>query len=254
MGSTTCHDRCVAFSSRTLNRTVVPILAALTCFAPRASAHRDDYIDETFVYQTLGRGEREVELWGEVHAGENRHPRRWYTGAFEYGIRSRWTLDGAAQWVDDRSNTGFGRLRAETRYRFGEEGQGPLDLAASLEYEMETTRATGADREQVLTPRLVVSRDLSPAFNTTLNLDLPVTIAPESDVRFRYAVGARYPAEAFLRAGAEFKQSPSEKSATLFPQVWFALPDEMTLKLGVGIGLEDADVPVIGRVAFESEF
>ena len=49
--------------------------------------------------------------------------------AFEYGITSGWTIDGAAQWVRDPSGLGFARFRAETRYRFSEEGQAPLDLA-----------------------------------------------------------------------------------------------------------------------------
>ncbi len=249
-----CDDDAVQTLRTVAIRVWLLLMAATLGSTPRAFAHRDDYIDETFVYQTLGRGEREIELWGEIHAGSDRHPRQWYTGAFEYGATSHWTIDGAAQWVQDPSGLGFGRFRAETRYRFAEEGQGPLDLAASLEYELETARATEGEREQVLTPRLVVSRDLSTAFNTTLNLDLPVTVAPDPAVQFRYAIGARYPAEGFLRVGAEFKQFPAQKSATLFPQLWFAFPHEITFKLGMGIGLGSADVPLVGRVAIESEF
>ncbi len=237
-----------------LGRVVLVSLAVVVGSAPRAIAHRDDYIDETFVYQTLAGGEREVELWGEIHTGQDRHPRLWYTGAFEYGVTSRWTIDGAAQWVRDPSDLGFARFRAETRYRFSEEGHAPLDLATSLEYESETRRATGGEEEQVLTPRLVLSRDLSRAFNTTLNLDLPVTLSSDRAVRFRYAVGTRYPAEGFLRGGVEFKQSPGEKSAALFPQLWFALPDEITIKFGLGLGLASQDDPVVARVVFESEF
>lgn len=229
-------------------------LATTTAFAPHAFAHRDDYIDETFVYQTLGRGEREIELWGEIHDGNDRHPRPWYTGAFEYGATSRWTIDAAAQWVQDPSGLGFGRFRAETRYRFADEGLAPLDLAASVEYEIETARATGAEQEHVLTPRLVVSRDLSSAFNTTLNLDLPITLSADPTVQVRYALAARFPAEGLIRVGTEFKQTPAEKSATLFPQLWFALPREITFKLGMGIGLGSADDPLVGRVVVESEF
>jgi len=47
-----------------------------------------------------------------------------------------------------------------------EEGRNPLDLAASLEYEVETHRARGDEAEHVLTPRLVISRDIFPALNT----------------------------------------------------------------------------------------
>src|SRR5262249_19100933 len=151
----------------------------------------------------------------------------WYTGAFEYGITSHWTLDGAAQWVGEHGAVGFGRFRSETRYRFAEEGKHVVDLATSMEYELETDRATGGKTEQVLTPRLVISKDVLASLNTTLNLDLPVTISADGSTQFRYALGMRYPAEAFLRGGVEFKQVPGHESATLFPQVWFALPSEM---------------------------
>ncbi len=242
-------------AARWLCTRVLLLSIAITVLpAPPASAHRDDYIDETFVYQTLGAHEREVEGWAEVHAGRDQLPRFEYTGAFEYGITSHWTLDAAGQWVHDREGIAFGRLRSETRYRFSEEGWHFVDVAASLEYESETRRATEGPAERVLTPRLVISRDLSSALNTTLNLDFPVTLSPGGGTEFRYAVGARYPAEGFLRVGAEFKQAPGERSAVLFPQVWFALPKEITFKLGTGIGLASEDDPFIGRAVLEGEF
>ena len=236
--------------------TRVLLLSAITAtlLAPHAWAHRDDYIDETFVYQTLAAREREVEGWAEIHAEHDRHPRAWYTGAFEYGITGRWTIDGVGQWVRGAAGLGFGRFRSETRFRFAEEGHGPVDLAASLEYEVETHRATGSETEHILTPRLVVSRDLVPALNTTLNLDFPVTISPDGGVQFRYATGVRYPAEGFLRAGVEFKQAPAGKSSILFPQVWFALPSEVTFKIGTGIGLGSADESFLARAVLEAEF
>ena len=160
-------------------------LALSSLAAPQAWAHRDDYIDETFVYQTLGSQEREIEGWAEIHAGHDRHPRAWYTGAFEYGVTKRWTVDGAAQWVHDTAGLGLGRFRSETPYRFAEEGQGPLDFAVSLEYEAETRRATKGETEHVLTPRLVVSRDLVPAFNTTLKRSTARFSFPSSGSRFR---------------------------------------------------------------------
>ena len=100
----------------------------------------------------------------------------------------------------------------------------------------------------------MISRDVFPALNTTLNLDLPVTFSPAEGVRFRYAIGVRYPAEGFPRGGTEFKQAPGGGSANLFPQVWFALPKEITLKLGAGIGLASQDDPFIGRAVFGTEF
>jgi len=35
---------------------------------------------------------------------------------------------------------------------------------------------------------------------------------------------------------------------------WFALPDEITIKLGLGLGLASRDDPVVARAVLESEF
>lgn len=235
-------------------RIVPPLVFLLLARIPTpASAHRDDYIDETFVYMTLARNEFELELWGEGRGGKGRQPSDWFTGASEYGITSRWTIDGAAQWTRDRDPLRFGRLRLETRYRFSEEGRLPVDLAASAEYERERPGPTG-DYEQTLTPRIVVSRDLLQRFNTTLNLDFPIALPGGNDASFAWSLGARYPDEGFARYGVELKQHAAAHQGVAFPQVWFAFPHEMTLKLGVGIGLTPHTDPVVGRVVFEAEF
>jgi hypothetical protein len=218
-----------------------------------AEAHRDDYIDETFVYMTLERGEREVELWAEARRTEAHTTERWYTGAFEYGVSPRWTLDGAGQLVHRSGDARLGRVRTETRYRFGEEGTWPVDLAASVEYELETNAATGGETEHTLTPRLVVSKDLTPKLNTTVNLDAPISLS-EGGASFAYAVGLRYPAEGVLRVGTEIKGQPSRRTAMAFPQLWVALGKETTVKVGTGIGLTDRTDRFIVRAVFETEF
>jgi hypothetical protein len=144
-------------------------------------------------------------------------------------------------------------LRLETRYRFSEEGRLPLDLAASAEYERELQEPTG-DYEQTLTPRIVVSRDLLKQFNTTLNLDFPIALPAGNSVSFAWSFAARYLDEGFARYGIELKQHASAHQAVVFPQIWFALPRRMTLKLGVGIGLTPQTEPVVGRAVFEAEF
>ena len=218
-----------------------------------ARAHRDDYLDETFVYQTLERGEFEGELWAEVREPREGASRSWYTGAFEWGITSRWTLDGAAQFVEQGSPR-FGRLRLETRYRFAEEGKWPLDLATSAEYEQESDVATGAGTERTLTPRLVVSRDLGKEFNATVNLDAPIPLDEPDRTSLAYALGMRYPAETAVRVGFELKGQPTTHQATVFPQVWFALSHQATIKVGAGLGLTDETDRLVLRGVFELEF
>src|SRR5262245_30410767 len=121
-------------------------LVAMVLLRPGlAAAHRDDYIDETFVYMTLERHEFELEVWGEARVAPTHDTQGWYTLAFESGVTSRWTLDGAAQVIQRSGGADLGRFRSETRYRFAEEGRWPLDLAASAEYELETRSVTGGD-------------------------------------------------------------------------------------------------------------
>jgi hypothetical protein len=227
---------------------------ALLLLAPSAAqAHRDDYLDETFVYVTLGQHEFEVEGWAEARRGTDHRTAGWYTGAFEYGITSHWMADGAAQILHRGDGFQFGRLRLETRARFAEEGAWPVDVAASTEYEHETSDATGGEREDVITPRLVLSRDISRDLNTTLNLDLPIRLTGEREVTFAYALGVRYPAETAVRVGTEIKGEPSEHTATVFPQIWLALPKELTLKFGTGIGLTSRTDPWVVRAVAEIE-
>jgi len=227
---------------------------AILLLAPSAAlAHRDDYLDETFVYVTLGRHEFEIEGWAEARRGTDRRTAGWYTGAFEYGISSHWMADGAAQILHRGEGFQFGRLRLETRARFAEEGRWPVDVAASTEYEHETAASTGVEDEDVITPRLVLSRDISHDLNTTLNLDIPIRLTGEREVTFAYALGVRYPAETAVRVGTELKGDPSEHTATVFPQVWFALPKELTLKFGTGIGLTSRTDRWVVRAVAEIE-
>jgi hypothetical protein len=128
-----------------------------------------------------------------------------------------------------------------------------VDVAASAEYEHETRASTGVEREDILTPRLVLSRDISRDLNTTLNFDFPVGLSGERDVTFAYALGVRYPAETAVRVGTELKGDPSEHTATVFPQVWFALPNELTLKFGTGIGLTSRTDQWVVRAVAEIE-
>lgn len=229
-------------------------------------AHRDDYINETFVFQTLEAKEFEPELWLESANGTaSESSFRAVAGAFEYGITNRWMVDGFARWLDPGDSDGsFQRFRAETRVRFGEEGDRPVDLAASFEteYEKEEERgrtglAGGATWVWTMTPRFVVSRDVGSEFNVTLNLDLGRRFG--SSVRDRwvpgYALAARYPREAFLRYGFEFRRDFAEERSTLLvPQVWFSFPHDATLKLGAGIELSGESRQNFARVVFEVEF
>lgn len=234
----------------------------------RVLAHRDDYLNETFVFQTLGEREFEAEVWLDHAPAADGLPRfSAYAAAFEYGVTEHWMVDGFAGWIDEAGqDPRLDRLRAETRLRFGEEGDRPVDLAASFEVEYEKQKAPVAgvasgppevEKNLLLTPRLVMSRDLPGEFNVTLNLDLTRELRDHGADRWTpgYALAARYPRDAFLRYGAEWRQDfGEERESLLMPQVWFSFPHEATLKVGAGIDLDGSRRQDFLRTVFEVEF
>lgn len=122
-----------------------------------ALAHREDYIDETFVFQTLEEHALEPEYWFDVGhrpgSDFNRH-----NVALEYGITDHWMIDGRAT-VDnpDNAKTNFDSARLETRFRFTEEGDWPIDVAFSAE--INTRRLENGHYQYGLEPRVVLSKD-----------------------------------------------------------------------------------------------
>ncbi len=217
-----------------------------------ASAHRDDYINETFVFQTLAKGEFEPEYTLDFHKARSGPDFFLNSLAFEYGITNRWMIDGIGtlQTTTGAQNN-FHRSRVETRYRFGEEGDHRADLALSLEYEFENE----TEKEHFLNPRIVLSKDILPQLNTTLNLFSQLRIADSFQARVGYAFAVRYPAEAFLRYGIEIQGlHPGPNELLIVPQIWLSFPHEMTWKLGSGIYAISAGERFFFRSTFEVEF
>jgi len=225
-----------------------------------AQAHRDDYINETFVFETLGAREFEPEVFLDFVRPSDGVPARGYALAFEYGVTEHWMVDAFLGWRDPAdADTSFRRSRVETRYRFGEEGDRAVDIAASLEAEYEQELEPGGEefKVYVLTPRLVLSRDIGADFNLTMNLDLGREFRIGLPDRWipGYALGGRYPREATVRYGLEFRQDfGDERSSLVVPQIWFSLPRDATLKFGAGFELEGSEAEDFLRAVFEMEF
>jgi len=226
----------------------------IVCFALSrdALAHRDDYINETFVFQTLAKGEFEPEYTLDFHKSKSDPNFFANSLAFEYGITNRWMIDGIGtlKTTTDGQNS-FHRSRVETRYRFGEEGEHLIDVAMSLEYEFESD----VEKEHFLNPRIVLSKDIFPKLNTTLNLFSELRVADSFHARVGYALAMRYPAESFLRYGIEIQGlHPGPNELLIIPQIWLAFPHEITWKLGSGIYAVNSNEWFFFRSTFEVGF
>lgn len=144
----------------------------------------------------------------------------------------------------------FARSRVETRYRFAEEGAHFIDLATSLEYEWENEDGG----EHFISPRLVLSKDITEKLNTTLNLFAELRVS-DPKARFGYALAARYPGESFIRFGAELQGlTPDPNELLVIPQIWFAFAHDITWKLGSGVYLISEEQRFFARTVLEAEF
>ena len=212
-------------------------------------AHREDYIDETLVFQTLEQHAVEPEYWFDYGTRPETDFIRHHV-ALEYGITDHLMVDGRAT-VDDpnNDNANFDSARLEIRSRFAEEGDWPIDVALSAE--ANAGRLENGHYQYGLEPRLILSKDFA-KLNFTLNVaeELPVNRgAPGLEL----ASGARYDATKLFRLGSELKYDVHEHSGAVIPQIWLALPHEITFKAGYSKSF-DRNREDFMRLAIEVEF
>jgi hypothetical protein len=217
--------------------------------ARMALAHREDYIDETLVFQTLEEHAVEPEYWFDYGTRSGTDFRR-HNIALEYGITAHLMIDGRVT-VDNPSNSkaNFDSARLEIRSRFAEEGDWPIDIALSAE--ANTRRLENAHYQFGLEPRLVLSKDFA-KLNFTLNAaeELPVNRgAPGVEL----ASGVRYDATQLFRFGSELKYDVHERSGAVIPQIWLAFPHEITFKAGYSKSF-DRNREDFVRLVIEAEF
>ena len=220
-----------------------------------AFAHRDDYIDETLVYLTLERHEIEPEYWLDFGRQEDKDSGKRvaflrHSFALEYGITDHWMIDGRTSIKSTHpEGTLFDSGRFETRYRFFAEGTKPIDIAISLE--ANTERNERGRQEPGIEPRLILSKDFK-RLNVTLNLPEEVFFKT-GELAFAPAWGFRYNTTGVLRFGCEMRYNTHSHEDSVIPQIWFALPHEITLKVGYSFGFNHSKEN-FGRVACEVGF
>ncbi len=138
-----------------------------------ALAHREDYIDETLVFQTLEEHALEPEYWFDYGTRPEGDFTR-HNVALEYGITDHLMVDGRATVDDpDKGKANFDSARLETRFRFTEEGDWPVDVAFSAE--VNTRRLENGHYQYGLEPRVVLSKDFA-KLNFTLNVALEYSV------------------------------------------------------------------------------
>ncbi len=232
-------------------RFVASLLLALSfsLFTQPVFAHKADYIDDTLVFETLESGEAEPEYFLDVgrRDGDRRTRFQRHTLAFEYGLTEHWMIDARASFDRDSGDTlGFDNFHIESRYRFSDEGQLPVDLAISAELFWEGSDIFG------IAPRLILSKDFG-ALNLTLNLTEEIELQPVSNTAFQLGFGTRYDLSEQVRVGTEIKYTPNAHKGSVIPQVAFMFPYDITVKFGYSHGF-DKNEERFCRAVVEVEF
>jgi len=220
--------------------------------SPYAYAHRDDYLDETLVYLTLEDSEFEGEYWFDYGTHQNqRDDFLRHNVALEWGITDHLMTDARVTYRKDGGrSTKLDSGRIETRYRLKDEGDLPVDIAISAEINWQNK--DNASSVTAIEPRIILSKDMANNSNITLNLseEIPANSDPSA---FVIAFGFRNNWNQLIRLGSEFQYDTQDNAGSIIPQVWFALPDELTIKIGYSAGI-DQNQEDFGRIAFEMEF
>ena len=228
----------------------VSMMAGMGLHPKVVFAHREDYIGETLVFQTLEAGELEPEYWIDIGRREGEGTFIRHAVAVEHGITNHWMVDGAVTFKSvAEDNPEFDTGRVETRFRFFDEGEQPLDTAVSLEVNAE--REDGGNTDTHLEPRLILSKDFD-KINVTLNIPVEINLDSGSTAWIP-AAGVRADISSLIQVGSELRYDIDTKQGSVIPQIWFLFGHDITLKGGYSIGF-DQNPDDFTRVAVEVGF
>jgi hypothetical protein len=230
-------------------------LVATVAASGTASADRRAFT-RTNEYQTQQEGAVEIEYWlthqqAKFDAASSRTFEQQIE--IEYGLTDHWdiALYQKFQQVADGPFS-YSETKLETRYRFCERGENPVDILGYLE--LARPQAGSAWK---IEPKLVLSKDFAKT-TVALNLIPELVIAREKEdgttkTKFEFepgwALGATFEASPKWKVGAEtwgaiehpFESAEREVSAYAGPSVGFAPSSKFWLALTTGVGLtEDA--------------
>ncbi len=205
----------------------------------------------TYEYQTLHRGDAELESYTEFAQFDTDSGRIANTTLqyeYEIGMNNRFDVGVYQKFVQSQNSPLiYDGFKLRMRYRLGEKGQWPLDPLIYLEY-----KDNAAFEHSALETKLILARDFD-KFNLSLNPVLEFEFEEEeTEVEFEYSAGLSYRLHPILSLGLETKGDLEHFSwgPTLShgkEDLWFAIgllfPDskksgaDRQLRFIIGVGL-----------------
>ena len=204
-------------------------------------------------YQTTRKGELEWEVYSDynmrdfdnddTHSFKQQHE-------LEYGLTHRW------QWAyyevfrwDQPNDWQRDSFKIETKYRFLESGELPVDIALYGEYKNPNGRQKTASDE--LEGKLILSRDFG-LWNVVANLITERKINEHEDLQWEYTAGISRALNSRVRLGLEVKETRRELQ--LMPVVAAMLTPHSRILFGPAFGLTRASDDLQLRSILEIEF
>ena len=225
---------------------------ALAVVAASAGVARADLRSFTYTYEysTVPEGKTALELWHtQGRQTWDKNSAQFYEQILEveHGITDHWDI--AFYTVFDQTAGGgtlmsepfhLGELKVETRYRFADRGEWPVDTLAYFE----VSKAFGESLYE-LEGKVIVARDfdkLLVAANAITEIQLGRD-AMETEPELGFAVGATYSAHPKVRIGAETWGAVEEEELKLAvgPAVSLAPSPNFWVALTAGFGISEAD-------------
>jgi hypothetical protein len=220
---------------------------AFVLLAGGGVAHADlRSFTHTYEYSTVPEGRTAVELWHtEGRLTWHKDTPQFYEQIveIEHGITDKW--DFAFYTVFDQTSAGLmsepfhlGEVKLETRYRFADRGEWPVDTLVYLEL----SKAFGESLYEI-EGKVIVARDfdkITVAANAITEIQVGHDAA-ETEPELGFAVGATYQAHPKLRLGAETWGQIEEEELYLSagPAVSWAAASNFWIALTAGFGLTD---------------
>ncbi len=231
--------------------------------AQPAEAHlRDDLVNQP--YYTTKRGEFEVEFHNDMHLTDADNDESYsseHQMELEYGLTDHLQLSYYEVYVWDRSNDWRrDAFKIETKYRFAEAGQWPVDLALYVEYE--NPNGPRKAHSDGLEGKIILSKDIGP-WNFISNVIFSKKLAAHNRWEYEYTAGVSYGVTPRTRLGLEIQQGlgdskefafDSTQSLYLVPGIYTSLTPHVRILAGPAFGMTKASDDFQLRSIVEVEF
>ena len=240
------------------------VVGVLVVGEKNVCAHVRDYIFNQ-QYYTTRKGEFEIESYNDLNLKEMSKDKTYnskHQVELEYGVTNHLQLAfyELFQW-DQSHNWQQDAFKVETKYRFFEAGELPVDVALYGEY----ANPNGPQKisSDEVEGKLILSRDCGP-WNLVANLIAERQINRHEDLQWSYMAGASYLLNPKIRLGLELRETLGDQGEfgihrkdhqlQLLPGIYASLTPNIRILFGPAIGLTRAADDLQLKSIVEVEF